>query len=427
MMKPITAMKDENNKPSSRRTTCRICGSSKLFQFLSLGETPLADAFVEKEDLDKPEAKYPLDVAVCEDCGLVMLVNIVPAEVLFGDTYAFYTSGSPQAVAHFRKYAHTVMERFPALAKKLTIDIASNDGVLLRPLKEMGAKVLGIDPAKNVAVVANAAGIETIVDFFNIACAQKILKERGQASLVLANNVIAHVDDVRGFTDGVKLLLEPDGVFIFEAQYFPNLLFKNQFDNVYHEHHSFYSLRPLKLLMEKSGLEIFDVEEVDTQGGSLRVYAKHKNGPYPVAPVVAKMIQTELELGLAKTETYLELAKRAQTVKTELIKILEDLKAQGKKIVGYGAPAKGNTLLNFCGISTQYLDYIIDKTYFKHGKFTPGMHIPVFPVEKIEEDGPPDCYLLLVWNYAAGILKQEEEFRKHGGKFIIPIPIPQIV
>lgn len=417
----------ETKDPLSIRTTCRICGSSELFKFLSLGETPLADAFVEKENLNKPEPKYPLDVAVCKDCGLVMLVNIIPPEVLFGDTYAFYTSGSPQAVIHFRKYAHEMMERFPDLAKKLTIDIASNDGVLLRPLKEMGAKVLGVEPVKNVATVAQASGIETITEFFNKKTAEKILRERGTAGLILANNVIAHVDDVVDFAEGVRLLLDPKGVFVFEAQYFPNLLFGNQFDNVYHEHHSFYSLRPLKLLMEKARMKIFDVEEVNTQGGSLRVFVEHINGPREIKPIVEKMIQNEIDKKLNTVEPYRGLADRVANIKEELIKILSNLKKQGKKIVGYGAPAKGNTLLNFCGIGTQYLDYIIDKTYFKHGKFTPGMHIPVFPIEKIQEDGPPDYYLLLVWNYAEAMLKQEEEFRKNGGKFIIPIPFPYII
>ena len=420
-------MADGTKKNITTRTACRICGSKKLFQFLSLGETPLADAFVEKENLNKSEAKYPLDVAVCEECGLVMLVNIVDPELLFGDNYAFYTSGSPQAVAHFRRYAHSVMERFPELAKQLTIDIAANDGVLLRPFKEFGAKVLGIDPAKNVTPVAAAAGIPMITDFFTEATAKRVEKEKGKAGLVLANNVLAHVDDVHDFIKGVKTILDPRGVFIFEAQYFVKLLSNNQFDNVYHEHHSFYALRPLKKLVESEGLKIFDVEEVDTQGGSLRVFVEHASGPHEVRPIVAKLIQAELDMKLDTTEPYKTLAARAQHVKTELIKILSELKKQGKRIVGYGAPAKGNTLLNFCGISTQYLDYIVDKTYFKHGKFTPGMHIPVFPIEKIEEDGAPDYYLLLVWNYAAGILKQEEEYRKKGGKFIIPIPEPKIV
>ena len=409
------------------RITCRICGSRNLVQFLSLGDTPLADAFVERENLNKPEKKFPLDVAVCADCNLVKLMHIVDSKLLFGDNYAFYTSGSPQAVIHFRKYAHEVMRRFPALAKKLTVDIASNDGVLLRPLKELGAKVLGIEPAKNVVPVARAAGIETVNDFFSAKCAAKTLKKYGHAGVVLANNVLAHVDDVHDFVKGVRLLLDPKGVFIFEAQYFPNLLFKNQFDNVYHEHHSFFALRPLVRLLEANDMKIFDVEEVDTQGGSIRVYAKHENGPHKVQPIVAQMALAELEMGLDKTETYLGLGDRANYIKKELMRILTDLKRRGKKIVGYGAPAKGNTLLNFCGIGPEHLDYIIDKTYFKHGKFTPGMHIPVFPIEKIQEDGAPDYYLLLVWNYAPGILAQEEEFRRKGGKFIVPIPNPHII
>ena len=419
---------ESGTRPSvTTRTECRICGSKKLFPFLSLGATPLADAFVEKENLNKPEAKYPLDVAVCEDCGLVMLVNIVDPELLFGDNYAFYTSGSPQAVAHFRRYAHSIIERFPELAKQLTIDIAANDGVLLRPMKEFGAKVLGIDPAKNVTPVASSAGIPMITDFFTKATAERVLKEQGKAGLILANNVLAHVDDVHDFIAGVKTLLDPKGVFIFEAQYFVKLLENNQFDNVYHEHHSFYALRPLKKLLESEGMKIFDVVEVDTQGGSLRVFAEHEGGPHAVQPIVDQMIKHELELKLDTTEPYTTLAGRAAHVKEKLVEILTDLKKQGKRIVGYGAPAKGNTLLNYCGISTQFVDYIVDKTYFKHGKFTPGMHIPVFPIEKIDEDGAPDYYLLLVWNYAAGILKQEEEYRKKGGKFIIPIPEPTIL
>ena len=409
------------------RNICAICGSSRLIQFLSLGETPLADAFVEREDLEKPEAKFPLDVAVCEECNLVALLHAVDPKLLFGDSYAFYTSGSPQAVIHFREYAHTVMKRFPELAKKLTIDIASNDAVLLRPLKELGAKVLGVEPTKNVAIVAQAAGIDTIIDFFSNECAERILKDRGKAGLIIANNVLAHVDDVVGFVKSVKLLLEEDGVFIFEVQYFPNLLFKNQFDNVYHEHHSFFSLRPLVKLLEKVGLTIFDIQEVDTQGGSIRVFSGHVEKPRTIELIVNKMQQVEIEMGLNKIETYTGFASRVDRIKYDLINILEELKGQGKKIVGYGAPAKGNTLLNFCGISTQYVDYIIDKTFFKHGKFTPGMHIPVFPIEKIQEEGPPDYYLLLVWNYASSILRQEDEFLRNGGKFIIPIPIPHIL
>lgn len=413
-------------KNFEERKICSICGSNKLFKFLSLGETPLADDFVEKKDLNKIENKFPLDIAVCEDCNLVSLLHAVNPKLLFSDTYAFYTSGSPQAVIHFRKYAHTVMKRFPELSRNLTIDIASNDGVLLRPLKELGATVLGIEPTKNVAAVAIASGIETIVDFFTYECSQSIINKKGKAGILIANNVVAHVNNLQDFMKGVKNLLDDNGVFIFEVQYFPNLLFKNQFDNVYHEHHSFFSLRPLIKLLSDNGLIIFDIEEIDTQGGSIRVYAGHSEIKRYVYPIVNEMINKEIEMGLNNTNTYEFFSNNVKEIKDELINILKNIKKEGKTIVGYGAPAKGNTLLNYCNIGTDYLDYIIDKTYFKHGKYTPGMHIPVFPVEKVSENGDPDYYLLLVWNYTEGILKQEQEYRNNGGKFIIPIPRPHI-
>lgn len=411
----------------TNRTACRICGAGDLYPFLDLGETPLADAFVERENLNEPEEKFPLRVAVCKTCNLAGLTSTVNSDLLFGSNYAFYSSGSPQGVLHFRAYAQEVMRRFPDLAKQLTVEIASNDGVLLRPLKELGAKVLGVEPAANVAPVAQAAGIDTIVAFFQSDTARRLEQEHGKAGLILANNVVAHVDDLHDFMKGAKILLDPKGVFILEAQYFPNLLFRNQFDNVYHEHRSFFSLRPLLRLLKEEGLAIFDIQRVETQGGSLRVYASHEGAPHAIRPVVAEMAATELVWGLDKMETYLGLQHRAEYIRAELIRLLKELKAAGKKIVGYGAPAKGNTLLNYCGISTQYVDYIVDRTLFKHGKFTPGMHIPVYPVEKIQEDGPPDYYLLLPWNYAAGFVRQEREFMENGGKFIIPIPAPYVL
>lgn len=411
----------------TKRTACRICGSVNLFPFLDLGSTPLVDAFVAREDLGKPEEQFPLEVGVCMDCNLVSLMHVVDSELLFGNNYAFYSSGSPQGVIHFQNYAKKIMERFPHLAKQLTVEIASNDGVLLRPMKELGANVLGIEPARNVAPVAEAAGIKTIVAFFTNDSAKEVAKKYGKAGLILANNVVAHVDDLHDFMKGVSSLLDPEGVFIFEVHYLPNLIFRNQFDNVYHEHRSFFALRPLMKLLESEGLKIFDVERVDTQGGSIRVFASHKKSSHAVEPVVAKMAEAELAMGLDKKETYLGLQHRVEYIKAELMDMLRELKSAGKKIVGYGAPAKGNTLLNYCGITTDLVDYIVDKTYFKHGKFTPGTHIPVFPVEKINEDGYPDYYLLLPWNYAAGFVRNEKEFMAKGGKFIIPIPVPHIL
>lgn len=409
------------------KTSCASCGAGNLFKFLDLGSTPLADKFVEPQKLQEFEPSFPLEVAVCPKCRLVQLLHLVDDKLLFGDDYAFFTSASPQAVIHFRKYAEETAKRFPELIKGLVVEIASNDGVLLRPFKERGVHVIGIEPSHNIAPFANAIGIETIEKFFNSKTAEEVKQGYGSASLILANNVIAHVIDVRDFLQGVKKLLSPDGVFIFEVQYFPNLLFKNQFDNVYHEHRFFFSLHPLDYLLKQVGLAVFDVQEVNTQGGSIRVFAAHQEANKVQAAVVGQMLKNEDELGLGNVLIYPSLQTRALFIKTQLQRILENLKGQGKKIVGYGAPAKGNTLLNYCRIGPNYVEYIIDKTLYKHGKLTPGMHIPVYPIEKIMEDGFPDYYFLLVWNYAPAMLMQEEVFRKQRGKFIIPIPAPEIV
>lgn len=409
------------------RTSCAGCDSGNLFKFLDLGSTPLADKFVVPHKVHEAELAFPLEVAVCSNCRLVQLLHLVDDSILFGDDYAFFTSASPQAVIHFRKYAGEVEKRFSELTKKLVVDIASNDGSLLRPLQERGVRVLGIEPSHNVAQFANAIGIETAEKFFNSRTAEEIAGEYGRAGLILANNVIAHVIDLRDFLLGVKKLLSPDGVFIFEVQYFPNLLFKNQFDNVYHEHRFFFSLFPLVFLLKRAGLAIFDVEEVNTQGGSIRVFAAHQQTNRSQSLAVSRMLANEEKLGLGEVSIYPSLQSRALFIKTKLQEIFESLKGQGKKVVGYGAPAKGNTLLNYCKIGPEYIDYIIDRTFYKHGKLTPGMHIPVYPVEKILEDGFPDYYFLLVWNYAPAMLMQEEAFRKQGGKFIIPIPAAEIV
>lgn len=409
--------------------SCRICGSKKIFNFLNLGHTPLADDFLDSKESINSEKKYPLEVGVCEECNLVMLMHSVNNEKLFGENYAFFTSCSPQAVLHFRDCARKIESRYKNFKDNLIVEIASNDGVLLRPLIELGFNnVLGIEPASSVASMARSSGINTINKFFNKSTAQNILADYGDASIIIANNVVAHVDNLNDFISGIELLLSDDGVFIFEIQYFPNILYKNQFDNIYHEHHSFFSIKPIELLLKNNNLKIIDIEEIKTQGGSLRIHAtKNKNCKYKTSLSVDELRKKEISFNLDDMDIYKNYNLKIEKLKENLLKILTDIKASGKKIVGYGAPAKGNTLLNYCQIDTKYLDYIIDKTYFKHGKFSPGMHIPVYPVEKILEDGPPDYYLLLVWNYADGILASEENFRRNGGKFIIPIPEPVVV
>jgi SAM-dependent methyltransferase len=410
------------NKLLKVRTACRVCGHAKLVNFLKLGDTPLADLFVKNPKA--LEYKFPLDVKVCPKCFLVQLVDDVNSDLLFGDNYAFYTGGSPASLKYFDDYANSVMERFPKECSNFIVEIASNDGTLLKPFVKKGFRVLGIDPAKNVANEANKNNIPTLVEFFNSKSALNISKTNGQAGVIIANNVIAHVEDLFDFVKGVKVLLDKNGVFIFECQYFPYLLFNNQFDNVYHEHRSFFSLTPLMRILKKFGLEAFDVEEHNTQGGSIRIFAAHK-GQRKIENRLQVALQDEQKMGITNLDTYLGFQARVNYIKIKLNQMLGELKKQNKKIAGYGASAKSNTLLNYCGIGKNYLDYIVDKTPYKYGLYSPGMHIPVIsPEEEMKKYGKPDYYLLLVWNYADKIIEREKDFIKMGGKFIIPIPTP---
>jgi SAM-dependent methyltransferase len=404
-----------------KRTTCRLCQSKKLLPVLDLGSTPLADLFVKSKRVKEPY--FPLQVSLCKVCFLVQLTIDVDDNLLFSDNYAFYTSGSPSSLPYFKAFADEVLERFPKQSKKFTLEIASNDGTLLKHFKDAGCTILGIDPAKNVSAYANKMGIETLVDFFNIKSAKAIIKGRGKAGVIIANNVIAHVTSPLEFVSAIKKVLDTDGIFIFECQYFPYLLFNNQFDNVYHEHRSFFSLHPIKKMLSKVSLKIIDIEEHDTQGGSIRVFVTHKESKLKAEKTVSEMFENEIKIGLTNINTYLGFDSRVNYIKIKLRSMLENIKSEGKTIAGYGASAKSNTLLNYCGIDNKYLEYIVDRTPYKYGLYTPGTNIKV--IEKPEKD--PDYYLLLVWNYASAILKREQPYIKRGGKFIIPIPTPKIV
>lgn len=406
------------------RTTCKICGESKLVPFLDLGKTPLADRFV--SDLQEKEPVFPLRVKVCPKCFLVQLIDEVDSSLLFGDDYAFYTSGSPSSIKYFKDYATHTMELFPKQSEKV-LEIASNDGLLLKYFQEKGKEVLGIDPAKNVVEYANAQGIPTIADFFNDKSAKRILKKHGTFGLILANNVVAHVTDLHDFMKGVSRLLRPDGIFIFEVQYFPKLLQNIQFDNVYHEHRSFFSLHPLIYLMNSLDLDIFKVEPADTQGGSIRVYVTGKGNYRNMDEEILTMFDREIEMGINNIKTYKGFQKKVEKIRRDVIALLKKLKKQGKIVMAYGASAKGNTFLNYCGIGSEHMFYVVDKTPYKIGKFTPGKRLYVLDQNVFEGIKYPDYFLLLVWNYAEGVLKREKAFRKQGGKFIIAIPKLKIV
>jgi SAM-dependent methyltransferase len=404
---------------------CIICRGKKLIKYLSLGKSALANSYLTKEKLNKPELKVPLEVYYCENCHLAQLLDIVDRKLLFSE-YAYFSSTSPQLLQHFDQYAQAVSERFPAQTKKLVLEIASNDGILLKGFMARGARVLGIDPARNIARVANKEGVETIPEFFGTTLAPKVLAKYGKAGVVTANNVLAHTDDVHDIVAGVKQLLDEQGVFVFQVKYLGDLLAKNEFDTTYHEHISYFSLLPLTFLLRKHAMEVFDVEHVETEGGSLRVYAAHSPSPFPINTSVGEFLERERADGLDRPETYLKFAKQPQMVKEKLREMLKDLKQQGKKIAGYGASAKGNALLQYCGIGSETINYITDTAPSKQGKYTPGTHIPIVPPERLREE-TPDYILLLAWNYAPSILKKEEQFRKGGGKFIIPIPKPHVV
>lgn len=404
------------------RTTCRICECPALVDFIDLGQTGLADQFPLLPD--QLLEQYPLTVKVCPKCFLVQLVAIVRDDILFGEDYAFFTGASPSSVRYFKNYALDIFDRYKKKCESgWVVEIASNDGILLKNLMDLGTpNVLGVDPAGPPVYEAHENDVPTVQAFFTKQFANKIRKIYGKADIIIANNVLAHVDEVVDFMQGVHDLLNKDGVFIFECHYFPNLLFSDQFDNIYHEHRSYFSLLPLIELCKRAGLYLFDVEVADTQGGSIRCFVSRRKQAQ--SPTLAHMLANEYVIGLNQIETYFGFEARIAYVKQMTLDTLHRLKAEGKKIYGYGASAKGNTMLTYLGIDTNLVDKIVDKTPYKIGKFTPVTNIPIV---KQYADDQPDYYLLLVWNYLAGVLDREKTFRKRGGKFIVPTLLPFII
>ena len=339
--------------------------------------------------------------------------------------YDYFSSASPQLKAHFSDYAKEVFNRFPEQAKKLTLEIASNDGILLKCFQQLGAKVLGVDPAKNIVQFAQKNGVETLPVFFNLKTAENILRKYGPAGIISANNVLAHTDDLHSMVGGVKKLLAENGVFVFEIQYLLDLLQKNEFDNTYHEHVCYFSLAPLCALLEKHGLKIFDVEHVSTQGGSLRVFAGHNPLLFPTSKSVGKFLLEEKNQGLYELKTYKNFGSKPRKIKKQLASLLKKLKKQNKKIVGYGAAAKATTLLAYSGIS-KFINYIADDSPQKQGKYMPGNHVPIVSSETLKKD-TPDYVVLFAWNYADSIIKRESWLKEKGVKFIKPVPEVQII
>ncbi|MDD5728343.1 MAG: class I SAM-dependent methyltransferase [Victivallales bacterium] len=405
--------------------SCRMCNSLKLYKFLDLGFTPPADQFKRQAQLQEQEIYYPLEVCLCENCGLIQLNHVVSPEILYRNDYPYESSTTRTGHEHWARFAKTVTDKFQLTNKDLVVDIGSNVGVLLDEFKKLGSRVNGVDPAANIVMLAKERGIDTVCDFFNKIAVDKILSRKGQASVITGTNVFAHIDDLHELMENVMCLLKADGVFIFEAPYFVNLIKHLEYDTIYHEHLSYLSVKPLVGFFDKFDMEIFDIEQVDIHGGSFRVYIGKKNRR-TVAPVVKQLLDEENEMKLYSRKTLDEFARRVAENRKELSWLLHSLKHAGKSIVAVSAPAKGMTLLNYCHLGTDILDVVTEKSELKIGRFTPGTHIPVVPDSHLLEK-QPDYALLLAWNFADEIMNNLSEYRRKGGKFIIPIPRPEII
>jgi SAM-dependent methyltransferase len=383
--------------------------------------TPISNAFLKADELNRMEPFYPLHAYVCGTCFLVQLEEFESPQKIFGDNYAYFSSYSDSWLDHARRYTEQMIGRFGFGPKSQVIEIASNDGYLLQYFKQKGVPVLGIEPAKNVAEAAVAKGIPTLTRFFGVKTARELVAQGTRADLLLGNNVLAHVPDLNDFVAGIKVILKPDGVITMEFPHLQHLIEENQFDTIYHEHFSYFSFLAAQRVFERHGLQIFDVEEIPTHGGSLRIYGRHAGQGSEPGERVKELVARERRLKFEDLETYRAFSSRVQETKRQLLEFLISVKRAGKKVVGYGAPAKGNTLLNYCGIRSDFLEFTVDRSPHKQNTFLPGTHIPVHAPERIDEV-KPDYVLILPWNIKDEIVKQMAHIRSWGGKFVVPIP-----
>ncbi len=392
---------------------------------LSLAPTPPANAFVPADALGREQARFPLDVAFCRNCAHVQLLDVVDPGALFAH-YVYVSGTSPVFVRHFEDLAAFLTGRFKPVPGGLVLDIGSNDGTLLTAFARAGLRVLGVDPAREIAADATARGIETICGFFDPALARDIAARHGEAQIVTANNVFAHIDDLAGVVEGVRTLLAPSGVFAFEVSYLLDVVRNTLFDTIYHEHLDYHSVKPLVPFFAAHGMELIEAVRVDTHGGSLRGIVQRKGGPHPVGASVAALVAEEERFGLDRIETLHAFARDVEALGGELGALLRRMKAEGKRIAGFGAPAKATTLMYHFGIGPEWIDFIVDDSPLKQGLFTPGMHIPVLPSSALAEK-KPDVLVILAWNFARPIIEKNTAFAKAGGRFVIPIPKVEVV
>jgi len=410
---------DEHSSVHSPR--CRFCNSMLRTTFIDLGMSPLCQTHITTEQLNQVESFYPLRAYVCGNCYLVQLEQFVAPSDIFTD-YAYLSSYSDTWVEHARRYVDSMRERFGVNSSSLVTEIASNDGYLLQHFAAAGIPVLGVEPAANVALVAQRKGIRTTVEFFGAASAEQIRRTFGQPDLLLGNNVLAHVPDINDFVSGMKLLLKPGGVITMEFPHLMQLMQQNQFDTIYHEHFSYLAFFVVEAIFRHHGLRLFDVEELSTHGGSLRIYACHDDDEQkPVRPAVRQLRETEVNYGLNRLATYGHFEEGVKETKRSILDFMIRTKREGKRIVGYGAPGKGNTLLNYCGIRTDFLDFTVDRNPLKQGKYTPGTHIPILSPDAIRESRP-DYIFILPWNLKDEISTSLSYARDWGARFVVPIP-----
>jgi len=401
---------------------CRFCGNALGEPFLDLGKTPLANSYLKKEDLSRHEPVFPLRVFLCEKCFLVQLADVNTSEHIFSDEYAYFSSFSSSWLKHAKDYTDLMVKRFKFDPSSFVIEIASNDGYLLQYFKEKNIPVLGIEPSGNCAKAATDKGIPSVVKFFGVATAKELAVQGKTADLLLGNNVLAHVPDLNDFVEGMKIALKPNGIITMEFPHLLRLLLEGQFDTIYHEHFSYFSFHVVEKVFAKHDLTLFDVEELPTHGGSLRIYGRHAaNASWPVSGRVRELKEREIRHGLNEDETYKDFAVKVTRIKEKLLQFLNEAKASKKAVVGYGAPAKGNTLLNYCGVGANLIQYTVDLSPHKQGHLLPGSRIPIYSPEKIRET-KPDYVLILPWNLKEEIMKQMSHIRQWGSKFVTPIP-----
>jgi SAM-dependent methyltransferase len=416
---------DTQRLPSGAENVCRFCRAPLRHTFVDLGMSPLCESYVRHDLLNHMEPFYPLLVFVCDKCFLVQLQEYVSAETIFSE-YAYFSSYSESWLAHARKYTEQMIERFGLGADSQVVEIASNDGYLLQYFVAAGIPALGIEPAANVAAAAVKRGVPTLVRFFHRESAAELAAEGKKADLLLGNNVIAQVPDLNSFVAGLKILLKPSGVITMEFPHLVRLMEEIQFDTIYHEHFSYFSLLTTEKIFAAAGLSTFDVEELPTHGGSLRIYACHQEDrAKSVSPRLTALRAKEDAAGLTNLASYNSFARRVEETKYALLEFLIEARRQGKQVAGYGAPGKGNTLLNYCGIRSDLLTYTVDRNPYKQGKFLPGSHIPIYAPDRIAET-KPDYILILPWNLREEITHQLEYIREWGGKFVVPIPTVKV-